>query len=253
MTGWIANPLPIALSGQLLPTPCLQSTHTVSLSQNSVHVWFTSLQPEKTQIDFFTQQLDRTELGRMARFAFQPLRDRYACAHGLLRLLLCSYLGCSPSEVLFHHDSHGKPLLIDAQGLTFSLSHSGDGVAIAVGRDVELGIDIELIKPIEERDQLVERFFSAQEAACYQSLPYSLREDAFFKLWTRKEAFVKALGLGLSYPLESFSVGIDSPVTLKAACANPWTLRHLAPGLGHVGAIAVSSDNFALSGGYLTL
>lgn len=253
MSGWVGNPLVITEAGRLSPTPCLESNHTVFLEQNHVHVWFASFSEFSFSLDMFTRTLNRAESLKMSRFATEPLRVRFARAHGLLRLLLSRYAECLPEELVFSEGSHGKPVLVGAKGLTFSLSHSGDGVAIAVARDLDIGVDIEEIKPIEDRSSLVERFFSADETYSYKALPPSVQEAAFFRLWTRKEAFVKGLGLGLSHPLDSFSVGLDVPISISGRDSADWSLHHLEPGQGFAGALAVRSHQAALYGGFLQM
>jgi 4'-phosphopantetheinyl transferase len=253
MNGWVGNPLVITQAGRLSPTPCLESNHTVFLEQNHVHVWFTTFSQFSSSLDMFTRTLNPAESLKMSRFATEHLRVRFACAHGLLRLLLSRYADCLPGELVFSEGSHGKPVLVGAKGLSFSLSHSGEGVAIAVARDLDIGVDIEEIKPIEDRSSLVERFFSADETYSYKALPPSVQETAFFRLWTRKEAFVKGLGLGLSHPLDSFSVGVDVPVSLAGRNSADWSMHHLEPGHGFAGALAVRSHQAALYGGFLQL
>jgi len=253
MTGWVGNPLPISLQGQLGVSCCLASDKAVFLERNSVHVWFATFSSMSPALECFTRTLDSTESLRMSRFVYEHLRVRFARAHGLLRLLLSRYLDCSPGELVFSQGSHGKPSIVNAKGLTFSLSHSADGVAIAVAREIDIGIDIEEIKPMEDRDDLVERFFSPAEFSCYNQLSPAQQETAFFRLWTRKEAFVKGLGLGLSHPLDSFTVGVDVPVSLAGRDTSQWSLHHLDPGSGFVGALAVRSHEVSLSGGTLQL
>jgi 4'-phosphopantetheinyl transferase len=253
MNGWVGNPLVITQAGRLTATPCLESNQTVFLEQNHVHVWFTRSSEFSSSLDMFIRTLNRAESLKMSRFATEYLRVRFAYAHGLLRLLLSRYADCLPEELVFSEGSHGKPVLVGTKGLSFSLSHSGEGIAIAVARDLDIGVDIEEIKPIEDRAGLVERFFSSNEICCYKALPPSMQETAFFRLWTRKEAFVKGLGLGLSHPLDSFSVGLDVPVSLAGRDSADWSLHHLEPGHGFAGALAVRSHQATLSGGFLQL
>lgn len=253
MITWVADPLPISLDGQLQPTRWSASDNVVDLPHKSVHVWFARTSIQGEGLEFLIQQLDQVERQKMSRFVLEPLRHRYARAHGLLRLLLSRYVGCPPYDLIFSEGSHGKPSLANSQGLNFSLSHTDDAIAVAISKGVEIGVDIERIKSIQERDELVNRFFSLDESILYQSLPSEKQEQAFFRMWTRKEAFVKGLGLGLSYPLESFSVGVEVPVALKGAASGPWSVRHLEPVPGFVGAIAMRSHECSLSGGIIQL
>lgn len=251
MYGWVGNPLTIPMSGRLATTQCQESNQAVLLEQNSVHIWYAAFNESSPSLEIFTRTLDRAESQKMSRFVFEHLRVRYARAHGMLRRLLAGYADCQPEELVFTQGSHGKPALVNTKGLSFSLSHAGDSVAIAIARDLDIGIDIEQIKPIVDRDALVEQFFSPDELRCYKALPSQMQETAFFRLWTRKEAFVKGLGLGLSRPLDSFSVGIEQPVSLAGQDTSQWFLHHLEPGDGFVGALAVRSHKASLSGGML--
>ena len=125
-----------------------------------------------------------------------------------------------------------------------------DSIEEAV-RDADIGIDIELTRAMKDRDDLVARYFSDSEKKAYFVLPPARREQAFFRLWTRKEAFVKGIGLGFSRPLESFTVNADVPARIDAAEAAPWNLHHLNPGDGFVGAVAICAASFKLRGGRL--
>lgn len=203
--------------------------------------------------DCLLRFLGDEERQRAKGYATASLCKTYAFAHAVLRLVLAPYLGCRPADLRFRTGSHGKPYLVNADGLTFSLSHTADNVAIAIARDLELGIDIEAVSNVSERDKLVELFFSPDEWAAYRSLPNDERKILFFHLWTRKEAFVKALGLGLSYPLNAFTVGVGNPVTLDGERTSAWSMRHLDPGSGIVGALALNGSGVAVRGARLCL
>lgn len=134
-------------------------------------------------------------------------------AHGRLRQLLSSVLGMAPENLEFAAGPHGKPHLAGAaagSGLHFNLSHSGDVglVGWAQGRDI--GVDVEVWRPMRDEAALVHRYFSTAEIAAYEALPAASRTEAFFNCWTRKEAYIKAVGRGLGLPLDSFDVSLDS-------------------------------------------
>ncbi len=138
---------------------------------------------------------------------------RFTVAHGRLRLLLASVLGMAPGEIEFAAGRHGKPYLAGVAAgsdLCFNLSHSGDVglVGWAQGRDI--GVDVEVWRPMRDEAALVRRYFSPAEIAAYEALPAAGRTEGFFNCWTRKEAYIKAVGRGLGLPLDSFDVSLDS-------------------------------------------
>lgn len=228
-------------NGRFCSESSLTAHRILEIRENHVDVWFADFHQPDLPLERFTAILDDTERSRMASFKFEHLRHQFAYAHGLLRMLLSRYVQCDPKTLVFKIGSHGKPELADVADLSFSLSHSGWGVALAIARNMEIGLDIEQIKPIDERRSLIERFFSAQELVLYDKTLSAEQESAFFRLWTRKEAFIKGLGLGLSYPLNNFSVGIDIPITLNGHETQAWSVHHLEPARGFVGALAVRS------------
>lgn len=251
-TGWAAVAAPIAQDGILAEVRCIAG-RPADLAEGEVQAWFANFRQGHPAATSFQWLLDRDERARADRFVFARHRERFMRAHGMLRLVLAPYVDRPPSALTFTARPFGKPELDDARGLSFSLSHSGDGVAIAVAQGVAVGIDIEERRGMEDRDALVARFFSAEEAAAYGRAAPAEREDAFFRLWTRKEAFVKGIGLGLSRPLDSFTVGLGLPVQLHAPDEDGWSLRHLEPGGGFVGALAARHPGLVLGGGQFRL
>ena len=251
-TGWAAVAAPIVKNGILAEVRCIAGRPAVAPA-GDVHAWFANFRQGHPAATSFHSLLDAEERARADRFVFARHRERFVRAHGMLRLVLAPYVDRPPSALSFIAGPYGKPQLADARGLSFSLSHSGDGVAIAVAQDVAVGIDIEERRRIEDRDALVARFFSAEEAAAYGRAAPAEREDAFFRLWTRKEAFVKGIGLGLSRRFNSFTVGLSLPVQLDAPDEDGWSLRHLEPGGGFVGALAARHPGFVLGGGQFRL
>lgn len=174
------------------------------------------------------------------RDGFYQARDRQAftlCRAGLRRRLGAA-LGLAPAELRFREGPYGKPHLRDG-GLGFNLSHSGDLALIAITELAAVGVDIERERPLSDLQQLAARYFSPAEQEALRQLPADLQTEAFFHGWSRKEAFIKAIGLGLSFPLERFDVSLDprQPARLQAIrdprySQDPWTLHGLtiAPG-----------------------
>jgi 4'-phosphopantetheinyl transferase len=137
------------------------------------------------------------------------MQRTFAIARGTLRILLSRYLGCAAREIRFCYGNRGKPSLAGTPRLQFNMSHSGAMALFAFTLDCAIGVDIEQIRPIQDMNDIAARFFAPDETASLMSLAASERERAFFRCWTRKEAFIKATGDGLSTPLDSFSVTLD--------------------------------------------
>jgi len=188
------------------------------------------------------------EIARASRFHFEKDRTRFICCRSALRCLLGDYLGVRAAELLFEYSTNGKPQLSPDQNpraLHFNLSHSGNIALIAVGTELSLGVDIEKIRPDVDAAALAERFFSPSERAGLRALPPHLRVPGFYACWTRKEAFLKATGSGLSFPLADFSVTThpDLPPHLEdvqgdsKACQR-WFLTDLQAGIPYRATLA---------------
>lgn len=198
------------------------------------------------------------ELERAGRFHFARDRDRYIAARGALRTILGGYLGAAPDEVQFEYNAHGKPRLrppaAGSRQVFFNISHAHALALYAVTCSREVGIDVEFVRPDLAEGHIAERFFAAGEVANLRGLPASEQTLAFFQCWTRKEAFVKARGEGLSLPLDRFevSLGPGQPAALLRVADAPqevarWALYALAPGPGYVAALAVEGQGWRLS------
>jgi 4'-phosphopantetheinyl transferase len=153
--------------------------------------------------------LSSDELARASRFHFERDRQHFGRCRSALRSLLAAYLVIPPADIRFDYSTSGKPQLATDQNpcdLQFNVSHSGGVALIAVGSERRLGIDIEIIRNDVDIGALAERFFSVSERTGLRALPDDLRVAGFYACWTRKEAFLKATGDGLSFPLADFSV-----------------------------------------------
>ncbi len=204
--------------------------------------------------------LTADEQTRAARFHFPRDRRQYIVARGTLRLLLARYLGQTTGTLRFGATEYGKPFLLRADGLpdteiAFNVSHSHELALLAFARSMRVGVDVEYMRPELAEERIAERFFSPREVAVLRGLPAAQQPAAFFRCWTRKEAFVKARGEGLSLPLHSFDVSLapDEPAALlhvatDLAEAGRWTIHTLTPTLpGYMAALAVEGRDFALS------
>lgn len=228
----------------------------LELAQDEIHLWRVPLEMGIKSIERLRSSLSEDELERSNKFKFQKGRRRYIVARGCLRDILGRYLNLEPSQLRFIYNSHGKPELDSGYGqgsLTFNLSHSHELSLIAVARDRQLGVDVERVRPNVAEEKLARRFFSEREVADLQSLPEELWERAFFTCWTRKEAFIKARGQGLSLPLNQFdvSLNLEDPATIYSiqgdvAEAKKWSLFHLDPEPGYVAALAICDRHLRL-------
>lgn len=209
-----------------------------SLRDGQVDVWCLNADPAEPLPVDLQDMLDADERARAGRFVVPDHRPRFVLAHGMVRVVLAAYLDRAPESLVFETGPRGKPHLRGV-GLSFNLSHSHDAIVLAVAQGLVLGVDVERLRRLEDRDGLVGRFFSAREQAAFAALPVGDRDEAFFRLWTRKEAYIKALGDGLSCPLDSFSVSCDTQARILEPALPRWSLHHLEPWTCYVGALAV--------------
>ena len=193
-----------------MPSDCdLQAPE--SMDCLAVHVFDFDLRVGDRELNELIQVLDEHEVAQAQRFATADLKRKYVASHGNVRHVLGRYLGVSPGEVRLFVGSHGKPSLhaAHASSLRFNLSHSGEKCLLALTLNREVGVDVERVRPLEDWREIAHRFFSNRETARLAELPAHLSEQAFFATWSRKEAYIKALGLGLALDLSSFEVEVD--------------------------------------------
>jgi 4'-phosphopantetheinyl transferase len=224
------------------------------LSKNEVHIWTTPTKASDAVVAQFRRVLSEDEATRAARFRFSHLRDSFVITHGVLRHLLARYLGLDPARICFSYGDKGKPGLASGSDLQFSLTHSGGIAAVAFTTGCQLGIDAELVRPVEEMQQIANRYFAADEAAELMLLPENERETAFFRCWTRKEAYIKAIGDGLSCALDSFQVTLLPNVPPRLfhiegdrAAAEMWSLHDLCLAPEYAAALAYRDRERPLS------
>jgi 4'-phosphopantetheinyl transferase len=180
----------------------------VSLSGNEIHVWQIDLETQIHNSKAYWSYLSNFERSRANNFRFEIHKNKYIIRTGILRILLSNYLMCQPNEIKFEIGDFGKPKLTNSD-LAFNLSHSKNKAIIAIALDLQLGIDIEYIDEKKEAKQIAKNFFSNEEINQLYTLEDVKLADGFFNIWTKKEAFIKAIGTGLTYPLDSFDVNLD--------------------------------------------
>ncbi len=181
------------------------------LGECDVHLWLMPLELVRHRHDALTAVLDASERERAARFHFERDRRRFEAAHGWLRELLGHYVGRPGHTLTFDLSAQGKPSLFVAEsaGIRFNLSHSGEHALIGLTRHLELGVDVEQVRPMTDLDAIARANFSRTEVDALSSIDASRRTDAFFACWTCKEAYVKAIGGGLSIALDGFETVVD--------------------------------------------
>jgi 4'-phosphopantetheinyl transferase len=204
---------------------------------------------------YFKSILSLDERERAGRF--RKIRDahRYIAARGSLRSLLAAYLTIEPDRLRFTYDTFGKPRVAGEETLTsmrFSVSHSGDLALFGFARGHKIGVDVERIRPDIDVDDLATRYFSPNELKKLRSLPAGQQREAFYSGWTRKEAYLKGRGEGLSFPLDRVEVSLtpDEPAMILKASDDRnvwrrWIVQHLSPVPGYIAAAAVEGRDIA--------
>jgi 4'-phosphopantetheinyl transferase len=223
------------------------------LAPGEAHVWRASLAAPPDELARLHELLSEEERVRAARFRYDVHRERFIAGRGTQRRLLARYLGVHPAAIRYRYAAHGKPALDGPEaesGVRFNVSNAEDGLLVALVLDREVGVDLEPVHRVVDRDAVARRFFSAPENQVYDTIAEEQRDAAFFTCWTRKEAYIKAVGDGLSMPLDCFDVTLrpGEPARLLATRGDPsqaerWTLRELDPGPGWLGAIVVEGPS----------
>ncbi len=187
----------------------------LTLADDALHIWRASLSLPPQRLLSLRQTLSPDEIARADRFRFPIHRDNFIAARGQLRAILSRYLGLEAAQIPFHYSAHRKPSLGLDTNIHFNLSHSQEMVLYAFTRGRELGVDIEWINAQFVTDDVAKHYFSPFEYAALNKLPEAIRHEVFFSIWTRKEAYIKAHGEGLSLPLHDFEVTVAPEETPK--------------------------------------
>lgn len=216
---------------------------SLSVQPGDVHVWRLALD---LAVEPFLELLQPDELDRANRFYFEKDRKRFAIARGFLRVLLGRYLQTDPKSLMFSYGAYGKPGL-EGTSLRFNMSHSGNLALYGFTEGREIGVDVEQERADFTTDDIAGRFFSPFEVESLCRLPGEERVASFFRCWTRKEAYIKATGRGLSQPLDGFDVTLG-PGERAALLRNDdgtherWTMAGIDVGPGYAGALAVEGQ-----------
>jgi 4'-phosphopantetheinyl transferase len=244
----------LSLPDEINPWPAAPAE--LRLVGHEIHVWASSLSVSSDVLTGLTATLSPLEKEHAGKFKFDLHRNRFIAGRGLLRTILGRYLQISPSKLDFAYSPQGKPALdlkSGGAGLHFNLAHTEDLALFVVTRVGPVGVDVESIRPVKEMSDLVARFFSQRENELFQKLPTSTKPRAFFNLWIRKEALLKAAGEGIMCSLNLVEVSFlpDEPARVLAISgdsekAASWSLHALSPAPGFVGAVAIQARNTSL-------
>jgi 4'-phosphopantetheinyl transferase len=224
---------------------------SIPVSEGQMDVWSANLDIPSNQNDDLYDLLSADERDRAGKFRFPVDRQRFIAARGILREVLGRYLAVAPESISFSYGAYGKPALKE-YGLHFNLSHSRGRALYAFSSGSPIGVDLELVRTLPDFLQVGASIFSAAETRKFQTIAPKDQPSCFFKCWTRKEALIKALGTGLSYPLDRFSVSFDEPARVLSVDGygtelSLWHLHHLEPEPGYYAAIATRQARSRIS------
>jgi 4'-phosphopantetheinyl transferase len=237
--------------------PAFHLAGALALPENEVQLWRLELESLAAGENRWHQLLSVDERARAARFRVLRVRQEFVATRALLRLLLAAYLGVDAAQLAFRQTARNKPNL-DAphvkSGISFNVAHSGGVALLAFNRKGQIGVDVERVRHDVDVEAIAQRFFSANEQQQLATVTGD-KYEAFFRCWTRKEAYVKAMGEGLFLPLDQFDVcvaaGTDNALLATrpdAAEAARWSLREVEAGPGYIAALCVAGDDFLLRG-----
>jgi 4'-phosphopantetheinyl transferase len=224
------------------------------LAPGEVHLWQIHLLGSDDEIRWGRSVLSADEIQRADRYYFERHRRGFIVARAGLRKILSTYLNVLPRDIAFSYGEKGKPNLapgLAGSGLNFNLSHSGDYGLLAVTQRSCLGVDIEFIDYERASEEIAARFFSPGEVDTLCAVPVGGRAEAFFSCWTRKEAYIKAVGDGLSIPLDSFDVAFGpgvEPALLRvhAPAYESWKMYNILAPPGYAAALVIEGDKHEL-------
>ena len=225
------------------------------IGNGHVHIWYVDLSAADTCVPTPESVLSLDERARAARLVQGENRRRFVVSRAVLRCLLSQYAEVAPEQLRFDYGPHGKPELAStglAQGLGFNMSHSGDVILYAVARGRSIGIDVEHERPRSNFMRIAERFFSVEEYEALHAFPDRDRPSAFFRCWTRKEAYVKARGDGIAAGLDTFSVSMDEEPCLLRSDEGPaevarWSMADIVVEDGYVSTLCAEGRELIVS------
>ena len=228
-----------------MPRPLRQCPARMFRMHHGVEVWICGLEGAADLAGRYLPFLSADEVERAGRFKFDHLREAYILGRGVTRSILARRMDADPRGICFEYSSYGKPSVVGVQEWHFNVSHSGSLLVCALTDAGPIGVDVERVRPMPDAAAIAERFFSATEAQRVLAAPAETIPALFFETWTRKEAFLKATGTGLSRGLHGFTVSTGPGVSprleqIEDPDDDPaqWSLRAFVPAESYVGAIA---------------
>jgi 4'-phosphopantetheinyl transferase len=233
----------------------LAPSDPIALEGPVVHIWKANLSGNQADASRFQQIMSQDELARAERFRFAADRRRFVITRGWLRTLLSRYLKVAPQSIRFAYGPYGKPSVAETRpyrrDIKFNVAHSGELAVLAFTCIGEIGIDVEQIRTDFDIDDIAGSYFSAAEVASLKKISPAERYEAFFSCWTRKEAFVKAKSLGLSFDLDQFDVNVGATVPARLLRIRPnqkevraWSMSSVDVDPGYVASVAVAGHNW---------
>ncbi len=232
----------------------MRTVHCVANKSEEVHLWKASLDVGIFELSSFERVLSDDEQGRADRFHLQKHKNHFVAARGILRHILSRYLMVDPGQLRFKYGLHGKPALdhtgVLGANLRFNISHSTGLLLVVVSVERELGIDLEQIQPAFVTKEIVNEVFSEQEQARFHSVQAANQSKMFFEVWTRKEAYLKARGIGLSVPLNQLEVLQPDDLSIRLGLhddkASEWIIQSLDFGNEYSACLVVQGDAWTL-------
>jgi 4'-phosphopantetheinyl transferase len=229
--------------------PWVPAATPPTLIDNELHVWRASLDLSSAVRERLQSRLNSEEKKRVEKLLIEKAREHFVAARGILRELLGAYLGVDAEKIAFRYGPEGKPSLSPEHNsrISFNVSHSNGMGLFVFASDREIGADIEYVKPDFRGMEIASRFFSEEESAALAKLPPQERDEAFFGCWTKKEAYVKAHGQGLSIPLRSFTVEFSkSKQVLQDEAGARWSCYALEAAPGFAAAVVAAGENWTV-------
>ncbi len=230
----------------------LDGRNSIPLNSNELHLWSASIDRDDRLIDKCLESLNDLELKQLSFFKFEKLKNNYIISQGLLRLLLANYLNIAPKKIKIGKHNKGKPYPADYPNLRFNISNSGKQVVYAFSIDSEVGVDIEHIRKLNDLDELINTNFGAPERV-YINKTSNNKQYRFFKFWTVKEAYLKAIGLGMRLPPDNLEFSIENGIyklqTINGVFEQEdWIFENFTPKKEYVGTVVHKnpSANFSL-------
>ncbi len=222
------------------------------LANNQVHVWRANLDLPTAEINQLATLLSTDEIARANKFRFPEHKRRFIATRGILRQLLGNYLQISAKILKFEYSDRGKPRLaasISDSSLEFNVSHSQEYALYGFTHHNQIGVDLEYLRDMKDAAKIAERFFSPRESQLIASLNSEQQQRIFFKLWTAKEAYLKAIGTGLTGSLDGVDISLDQAgypsllaINGNVAAAASWSMHHCIPAINYVASVAIKTN-----------